>query len=412
MQVYFAPLESITGYVFRNVYETYYGGIDRYFTPFITATDSRRLRNKEMRDILPDNNSVGCLIPQIMSNRAEEFLRVADQMAELGYDTVNLNLGCPARTVVSKGKGSGFLARTVALDRFLREIYEKCPLKISIKTRLGVDDPEEFLEIIDIYNQYPVEELIIHPRVQKDYYKNTPNLDMFAEAVKRCRMPLCYNGDICSVEDYERIHTRFPEVSRIMIGRGLLAHPELALAIKGEPVTGDITRIGKYADAVCRAYCEAYGPGQPVLFKMKELWGFLADSMPDGRKLRKRIHKTQRLDGYQRLMQEVFHHLPEQPTGQHQRTAHHHRRGGGDELFRFQFRKPLLHPGSKLFCPAGRHLGVEPGVGLACGFLLLQVCRPVVPVLNFCGQAFFHGFGGLIQQLLLPGFHLGKMLGQ
>lgn len=162
------------------------------------------------------------------------------------------------------------------------------------------------MEIIDIYNQYPVEELIIHPRVQKDYYKNTPNLDMFAEAVKRCRMPLCYNGDICSVEDYERIHTRFPEVSRVMIGRGLLAHPELALAIKGEPVTGDITRIGKYADAVCRAYCEAYGPGQPVLFKMKELWGFLADSMPDGRKLRKRIHKTQRLDGYQRLMQEVF----------------------------------------------------------------------------------------------------------
>ena len=86
MQIYFAPLESITGYVFRNVYEEYYGGIDRYFTPFITATDSRRLRNKEMRDILPENNQVGCLIPQIMSNRAEEFLRVADQMAELGYD--------------------------------------------------------------------------------------------------------------------------------------------------------------------------------------------------------------------------------------------------------------------------------------------------------------------------------------
>lgn len=160
--------------------------------------------------------------------------------------------------------------------------------------------------IIDIYNQYPVEELIIHPRVQKDYYKNTPNLDMFAEAVSAvvCRCAIM----VISVR--WRITSGstpvFPEVSRIMIGRGLLAHPELALAIKGEPVTGDITRIGKYADAVCRAYCEAYGPGQPVLFKMKELWGFLADSMPDGRKLRKRIHKTQRLDGYQRLMQEVF----------------------------------------------------------------------------------------------------------
>lgn len=328
MQIYFAPLESITGYVFRNVYEEYYGGIDRYFTPFITATDSRRLRNKEMRDILPENNQVGCLIPQIMSNRAEEFLRVADQMAELGYDTVNLNLGCPARTVVSKGKGSGFLARTVALDRFLEEIYRECPLKISIKTRLGVDDPEEFPEIIDIYNKYPVEELIIHPRVQKDYYKNTPNLDMFAEAVRRCNMPLCYNGDICSLEDYERIRERFPEVSRMMIGRGLLAHPELALQIQGREAawavkaaadpgeqTGgsrnlsdreSLNHIGAYANALCEAYCEAYGPGQPVLFKMKELWGFLADSMPDGKKLRKKVHKVQRLDGYQRLMREVF----------------------------------------------------------------------------------------------------------
>lgn len=328
MQIYFAPLESITGYVFRNVYEEYYGGIDRYFTPFITATDSRRLRNKEMRDILPENNQVGCLIPQIMSNRAEEFLRVADQMAELGYDTVNLNLGCPARTVVSKGKGSGFLARTVALDRFLEEVYRECPLKISIKTRLGVDDPEEFLEIVDIYNKYPVEELIIHPRVQKDYYKNTPNLDMFAEAVRRCNMPLCYNGDICSLEDYERIRKRFPVVSRMMIGRGLLAHPELALQIQereadrsvktaadpGEQTGGirnlsdreRLNHIGAYANALCEAYCEAYGPGQPVLFKMKELWGFLADSMPDGKKLRKKIHKTQRLDGYQRLMREVF----------------------------------------------------------------------------------------------------------
>lgn len=308
MQIYFAPLESITGYVFRNVFEKYYGGIDRYFTPFITATDSKRLRNKEMRDILPENNQVGCLIPQIMSNRAEEFLRVAGQMAEQGYDTVNLNLGCPARTVVSKGKGSGFLARTVALDRFLEEIYRECPPKISIKTRLGIDDPEEFLEIIDIYNKYPVEELIIHPRVQKDYYKNTPDLDMFAEAVRRCNMPLCYNGDICSVEDYERIRQRFPEVTRIMIGRGLLAHPALALQIREREASERerLDRIGAYANALCEAYCEAYGPGQPVLFKMKELWGFLADSMPDGKKLRKKIHKVQRLDGYRRLMREVF----------------------------------------------------------------------------------------------------------
>ena len=305
MQVYFAPLESITGYVFRNVYETYYGGIDRYFTPFITATDSRRLRNKEMRDILPDNNSVGCLIPQIMSNRAEEFLRVADQMAELGYDTVNLNLGCPARTVVSKGKGSGFLARTVALDRFLREIYEKCPLKISIKTRLGVDDPEEFLEIIDIYNQYPVEELIIHPRVQKEFYKNTPKLDTYAWAVEHSQHPLCYNGDICTVEDMEQLKTRFPQTDTVMMGRGVLADPALGRKLKGGSAA-TIEELKKFHDVLYAAYCEEMSGDRTVLYKMKEMWFYLHPIFTDGRKYFKKIKKCEKCVVYESVVKELF----------------------------------------------------------------------------------------------------------
>ena len=305
MQVYFAPLESITGYVFRNVYETYYGGIDRYFTPFITATDSRRLRNKEMRDILPDNNSVGCLIPQIMSNRAEEFLRVADQMAELGYDTVNLNLGCPARTVVSKGKGSGFLARTVALDRFLREIYEKCPLKISIKTRLGVDDPEEFLEIIDIYNQYPVEELIIHPRVQKEFYKNTPKLDTYAWAVEHSEHPLCYNGDICSVEDMEQLKIRFPQTDTVMMGRGVLADPALGRKLKGGNAA-TIEELKKFHDVLYAAYCEEMSGDRTILYKMKEMWFYLHPIFTDGRKYFKKIKKCEKCVVYESVVKELF----------------------------------------------------------------------------------------------------------
>ena len=306
MNLYLAPLEGITGHIYRNALHQCFDGFDKYFIPFISPNQKGHFSTREKKDVMPEHNQGMYAVPQILTNNVEDFLCTAKKLGDYGYKEVNLNLGCPSRTVVTKGRGAGFLDEPQKLDRFLDAVFEKCNLEISIKTRIGMEDPEEFETILPIYNKYPLKELIIHPRVQKDYYKNTPNLDMFAEAVKRCRMPLCYNGDICSVEDYERIHTRFPEVSRIMIGRGLLAHPELALAIKGEPVTGDITRIGKYADAVCRAYCEAYGPGQPVLFKMKELWGFLADSMPDGRKLRKRIHKTQRLDGYQRLMQEVF----------------------------------------------------------------------------------------------------------
>lgn len=321
MKVYFAPLEGITGYIFRNVYEEYYGGIDRYFTPFIATTQKTRLRNKELRDILPENNKKIPLVPQIMSNHAEDFIYTAEFIAALGYDTVNLNLGCPSRTVVSKGKGAGFLAKTVALDRFLDQIYSKCSMRISIKTRLGRDDPEEFYELMRIYNQYPVEELIIHPRVQTDFYKNTPNLEMFAKAVETCRMPVCYNGDLFSMEDYHRLCRQFPAIDRVMLGRGLLSHPELAGQIQKEqrkPDWGlaeqsheeqrkpDWELLHQYTDALCRAYSDAYSGDQPVLFKMKELWGFLADSMPEGDRLRKRIHKVQRLDGYQRIMSEIF----------------------------------------------------------------------------------------------------------
>lgn len=307
MNIYFAPLEGITGFVFRNVYEKYYGGIDRYFTPFIATTQKTKLRNKEMRDILPEHNENICVIPQIMSNNASDFLYTAQFIGNLGYDTVNLNLGCPARTVVSKGKGSGFLAKPLALNRFLEEVYDKCSVKVSIKTRLGKDDPEEFYQLVKIFNQYPVEELIIHPRVQQDYYKNTPNWDMFAWAMGECRMPVCYNGNIFSMEDYERFHERFSDVDRIMLGRGPLSHLELSGWIRnGEVTPTDYEKLHRFILELCQRYEETMSGEQPVLFKMKEIWCYLIDSFPDSGKYRKKIHKTQKLSVYKDIVEELF----------------------------------------------------------------------------------------------------------
>ena len=329
MKIYFAPLEGITGYVFRNVYEECFGGTDVYFSPFISTTEKRRMRRKELNDILPENNKNIRLIPQIMGNKAEDFLRTARCIAELGYDTVNLNLGCPSRTVVSKGKGSGFLAYPAALNRFLEEVYEKSPVKISIKTRLGKDDPEEFIGLMEIYNQYPVDELIIHPRIQTDFYNNSPDWDMFGEALGRCRMPLCYNGDIFSLEDFCRFRKRFPQVKRIMLGRGLLAHPGLADQLAGETageVSGECTenkensaqrdtspvtreQLHHYIVLLQERYTEVFSGEIPVLFKMKEIWGFLIESFQNGEKFRKKIHKCQRLSDYERIREELFYTL-------------------------------------------------------------------------------------------------------
>lgn len=313
MKFYFAPLEGITGYVFRNVYQECFGGVDTYFSPFISTTQKRKLRNKEQNDILPEHNRNIHLVPQILGNQAEDFLYTAQCIADLGYDTVNFNLGCPSRTVVAKGKGSGFLERTVALNRFLEEVYAKSPVKISIKTRLGRYEPEEFLALIDIFNQYPVQELIIHPRVQTDFYRNTPNWEMFEEAVNRCRMPVCYNGDIFSLEDFQRFRERFPQVDCVMMGRGLLAHPELAWVLRREAAGEETGResvskeqLHSYVLLLQERYHEVLSGDIPVLHKMKEIWGFLIESFQDGDRFRKKIHKCQRLSDYNRILEELF----------------------------------------------------------------------------------------------------------
>ncbi|MEQ8199412.1 MAG: tRNA-dihydrouridine synthase family protein, partial [Clostridiaceae bacterium] len=197
MKYYLAPMEGITGYIYRNSYEKFFCNIDKYFTPFIVPNRSRSLKTKELRDILPENNKdINNIVPQILTNDSEGFIATAKKLQQLGYKEINLNLGCPSGTVVSKNRGSGFLAQREELDVFLDEIFKMDHMKISIKTRIGKDSPEEFYELIKIYNKYPLEELIIHPRTRNDFYGNKPNLEVFKDALSLSTNPVCYNGDI------------------------------------------------------------------------------------------------------------------------------------------------------------------------------------------------------------------------
>ena len=185
MKLYLAPLEGITGWIFRRALHECFGGFDKYFVPFIRPNQMGHFSAREKKDILPDHNEGMYTVPQILTNRPEDFIRTAAKLKEYGYGEINLNLGCPSKTVVTKGRGAGFLAYPDRLDDFLYEVFQKCDIRISVKTRLGMEEPEEFGPILEIYNKYPLEELIIHPRVQKDFYKNTPNMEAFAEAWKR-----------------------------------------------------------------------------------------------------------------------------------------------------------------------------------------------------------------------------------
>lgn len=298
MRFYFAPMEGVAGYIYRNAYHTYFHHIDKYFAPFIVTSPNGIRRMKEFKDILPENNEGIRLIPQLLSNHAEDFIQAAKEIEALGYDEINLNVGCPSGTVTSKGRGAGLLLKPEELDRFLDRIYRLCEMKISIKTRIGFHEPEEFEKILDIYNHYPVHELIIHPRTREDYYKNSVNMEMFQYAVQNCRHSLCYNGDIFLRSDYEKVRQRFPETECVMLGRGILRNPSVVENITEETDCPDWSRIFEFHDRLYQDYKRILSGDKHILFKMKEVWLHMSYSLKQPEKFIKKIKKVKNLYEY------------------------------------------------------------------------------------------------------------------
>ena len=305
MEYYLAPMEGITGFIYRNAYEKFFHNIDKYFTPFIVANKSRSLKTKELRDVLPENNNCMNIVPQILTNDSEDFIITSKRLQQLGYNEVNLNLGCPSGTVVSKNRGSGFLALRDELDRFLEEIFTLENMKISIKTRIGKDSPEEFYELIKIYNKYPLEELIIHPRTREDFYGNKPNLDVFKDALSLSKAEVCYNGDIFTSDNYNNLVKEFPKVKKVMLGRGILANPGLIGEIK-EGTFIDKKVLKEFHDEILNNYIELFKEEKNAIFRMKELWGYMIYIFSDNKKYAKKIKKAQKLREYNEAVSSLF----------------------------------------------------------------------------------------------------------
>ncbi|WP_297427578.1 tRNA-dihydrouridine synthase [Clostridium sp.] len=305
MKYYLAPMEGITGYIYRNTYEKFFDNIDKYFTPFIVPNESKSLNTKELKDVLPENNRGINIVPQILTNDSKGFIFTARKLQKLGYSEVNLNLGCPAGTVVSKNRGSGFLTKREELDRFLDEIFIIDDMKISVKTRIGKDSPEEFYELIEIYNKYPMEELIIHPRTQKDFYGNKTDLKVFKDALSLSTNPVCYNGDIFTIDDHNKLINIFPEVNTIMLGRGILANPGLMYAIKNN-MNIDKKVLKDFHDEILNNYLELFDEDINAINRMKELFGYMIYIFSDSKRYLKKIKRSQNINEYNEAVLSLF----------------------------------------------------------------------------------------------------------
>lgn len=309
MKLQMAPMEGITTYIYRNAHAKHFGKMDKYYTPFLSLHKEKEFNHKEKQEILPENNEGLNVIPQVLTNSAEDFLNATKKLKDLGYTEVNINMGCPSGTVVSKGKGAGILENTEELDLFLEKIFENQLMDISIKTRIGMEKQEEWEKLLEIYNKYPIKELIVHARVRSDYYKNKPNLEAYDYAIKNSKNPICYNGDIFSLEDYRNLQTIFPNTENVMLGRGLIANPFLAEDIYTQnsiKTAEEWMRFKSFHDDLYLGYQKIMSGDQNVLFKMKELWAYMIGMWPDSKKEHKQICKSKKCTDYEAAVKSLL----------------------------------------------------------------------------------------------------------
>ena len=304
MRYYYAPMEGITDATFRRLHAKYFPGVDRYFMPFLSPTIHRTLTHREARE-LPRADSVDFVaVPQLLGKNVEDMLWAIGVCADQGYDEVNINLGCPSGTVVSKGKGSGMLSDIFALDAFLDAIYAKAVLPVSLKTRIGVNDSENWEKILEIYRDYPVKELTVHPRIRKAFYKGDCDMAAFAKAVVGSPFPVCYNGNVTSIADAESIAARFPGVESVMIGRGLVADPGMLAG------GTDRDTLKAFLGELSDTYCRVFESKRNAIYRMKDNWHYLIGLFEGSEKLWKEMRKSTDYDRFMAIANEIIETLP------------------------------------------------------------------------------------------------------
>ena len=304
-----SPLQGFTDFRFRNAFHKYFGGIDTFYSPYIKLNGKLVVKGSYERDILPENNNTLQVIPQIITNDADEFLFVAKYVKQLGYNELNWNLGCPYPMVAKSGMGSGLICNTGRIDEILERAHNETDIVVSMKMRMGYDNPTEILDVFPILEKYPIKNIAIHARIGKQLYKGGVDLDSFQKCLDVSKHKLYYNGDITSVEKFRMLKERFPSIDHFMIGRGLIADPFLPSMIKNNTTEYPKNRFEifeEFHDTIYRDY-DAYLQGPtPIKMKMLGFWEYFSESFSNPQKTYKKIKKAGNSKHYEEVVKEIF----------------------------------------------------------------------------------------------------------
>ena len=306
--LYMAPMKGFTDSVFRQVYAAHFKGFDLAIAPFIASKRDCPVRRRHVRDVWPENNTLLRVVPQILSKVASDFSAMANYLYDMGYDTVNWNLGCPSPMVASKKRGSGLLPHTDRIDAFLEDALTAMKGRLSLKLRLGWETSAEILRLLPVLNQYPIKEIIIHPRTGRQAYEGHVDLDAFEACLPNIRCPVVYSGDICTLEDYQQMSERFESISHWMIGRGFLGDPFLPQRIRTNEnqIANRRQKLQQFHEALFHAYAERLKGPSHLLKKMKGLWRYLSLSFEPFDRTLKKMKKSTRPEQYLDVVNRFF----------------------------------------------------------------------------------------------------------
>jgi len=308
LKLYLAPLRGFTDYIYRNTFNRHFNGFDAAVTPFIPTSKTTRATPSHLKDVLPENNASMPIEPQILCNNPADFIPLAKQLYDLGYPTVNWNLGCPFPMVAKKQRGSGLLPHPDRIENFLTKTVPAIPNRLTIKTRLGRMDSEEIIQLMPIFNRYPLQEIIIHPRTGKQMYDGEPDLEAFKRCIKMTHHRIVYNGDITDLKSFQNLSARFNTVESWMIGRGAIVNPFLPAIIKRgkDDFTDRVETFRSFYQELFEEYQRVFsGPGH-LLERMKGFWTYFSQAFKDGHKIRKKIHRTLKLQRYLEIVERFF----------------------------------------------------------------------------------------------------------
>lgn len=283
------------------------------FTEFTNVAGLLHGNEATLRQVTFNPEKERPIIAQIFGNEPEQFRLAAAKLTELGVDAIDINMGCPARKVVSSDCGSSLLKDAPLAEEIVRATIEGTRLPVSVKMRIGISgyDADYFFRYAKRMEDAGANAITIHGRTSKQMYGGTADWNPMYEVKKILRIPVIGNGDIKSGAD---ALAKIGNLDGVMAGRGSFGNPwvfqEIFAAFEGQQYEAPnfaekIQWIMRHTNLTCGFYEKEGNLGSPLI-SMRKQFAWYIRGVPHASQLRQRLMQVKEAQDVFNALQEVL----------------------------------------------------------------------------------------------------------